>query len=94
MGNVKHKPQTICFKCKTPSPTCPWKYNFTPVEGWEAEETELKIAKSSSSTCKTYNVKSCPLFTDNDRVVEDIPKIESLTRKYQKVRKGLRNVKR
>lgn len=59
------KPQTLCYKCKTPSPICPWKYNFTPVEGWEAEATKVKVYGDHVSD--SYRVISCPLFEENTR---------------------------
>jgi hypothetical protein len=61
------KPQTLCFKCATPSPTCPWKYNFTPVEGWDAEETKVNVSGKAGKVDTSYRVKSCPLFEENTR---------------------------
>ena len=92
-NKFNNKPQTLCFKCATPSPTCPWKYNFTPVEGWEAEETKLNISKTDDGVCRSYIVKSCPLFEENVRLKEHIVDIPGLKQKYYRCR-GKRNVER
>lgn len=80
------KPQTICYNCKTPSPTCPWKYNFTPVPGWDAEPTVVKM--NSHQSFDSYHVKACPLFEENKRVIakEKIPEIPDLRKKINRYR--------
>lgn len=70
MANQYTKHATLCFNCKTPSPICPWKHNFTPVEGWDAEEVELKISPFKKD--KSYIVKSCPLFDENIRKKNEV----------------------
>ena len=73
------KPTTLCVTCKTPSPTCPWKYNFTPVEGWEVEPSKVKLFNGKYSD--SYIVKSCPLYEENKR--EPKEKIELPKSKYK-----------
>jgi len=81
MGAVRHKTPTLCFKCNTPSPICPWKYNFTPVEGWDAEPTKVAISGNDSRMVNSYVVKSCPLYEENERKPEE--KIELPKSKYK-----------
>ena len=66
------KRDTLCWECKTPSPTCTWKKNLIPVEGWEAEQIRLRTQESRGKRCvakhiTSYKVKSCPLFTEKER---------------------------
>ena len=75
------KPATLCYKCKTPSPTCPWKYNYTPVEGWEAEPSKVAISGNDSRMVDSYIVKQCPLYEENKR--EPKEKIELPKSKYK-----------
>lgn len=56
---------TLCETCCTPSPTCSWKYDFTPVEGWEAYKVKLTTTKKNIT--ETYKVKTCPLYEKNER---------------------------
>ena len=84
MKRGSYKSKTLCIDCMTPSPTCSWKYNLTPVDGWDAEEYDLKVSKTHKDTYKSYTVKSCPLYEKNERVkeepVEEVPRLGSIYR--------------
>lgn len=84
--------KTLCYTCNTPSPTCPWKYNFTPVKGWEAEPTKVLVSEGKYQN--SYHVKSCPLYEENTRrveVVEEVPPAISrrIQRKIYNSRRGI-----
>ena len=59
---------SLCCYCNTPSPTCSWKRNFTPVEGWEAEPTRIgtqvrgKDGAIKREYVPSFLVTSCPKF--------------------------------
>lgn len=70
--------ETLCWKCKNYT-KCSWYKTFTPVEGWEAEKTKLKI--SENHYVDSYKVISCPMFEQTikapqatDNSVEDTKK--------------------
>lgn len=69
-------PQQLCWTCKKSCGKCPWSKNFTPVAGWEAEETLIimhyrhrlpgeKHVKPVRD--KTYKIKACPLYEKEKR---------------------------
>lgn len=68
---------TLCWKCAnaTDSTKCPWVKDFTPVEGWDAEETKIWYnqevdGKHYRKEEVSYIVKSCPLYEyENDHWV-------------------------
>lgn len=75
----------ICGECKKASDgrKCSWAYNFTPVEGWDASPTVMKVQYSvkTGNTGKngkyalngsmlTWSIRKCPLYereVANDR---------------------------
>ena len=69
IGKAKHgrdrkvvvKPQTICWDCRNARGNgCSWFLSYTPVDGWEAEETSIYGEK-------TYRVIKCPEFEKDAR---------------------------
>ena len=56
---------TLCWSCKRATGSCSWSEDFTPVEGWEAIPTKVKVAKSkgrNKTFTDSYLVRKCPLF--------------------------------
>jgi len=58
--------ESLCWRCKNATNkynNCSWAKSFDPVDGWEAEVTEIpeNLDKKDS-----YLVKSCPLFEKSD----------------------------
>jgi hypothetical protein len=51
---------TLCWSCKNSIGYCSWSKDFTPVDGWEAEKTKLKLHSGGYDT--SYAVKKCPLY--------------------------------
>ena len=66
---MKHKKskycstETLCWKCKksTGCDNCPWVNEFTPVEGWAAEATKIKVWYGYEDS---FKVLECPLFEE------------------------------
>lgn len=52
--------ETICWGCDKAYGQCSWSKSFTPVEGWEAERRDVKIAVYGY--VESYIVTACPLF--------------------------------
>lgn len=57
---------SICWKCKkaTGGYDCSWANEFLPVQGWDAEKTELK---NYNGIIESYEVFKCPLFLEDER---------------------------
>jgi hypothetical protein len=53
----------ICIACKNYCGGCSWSSTFTPVDGWDAEETNLHIQKGR--WIKTYKIKGCPEYEED-----------------------------
>lgn len=53
---------SLCWDCANAlrPDICPWAMDFTPVEGWDAEETVCM--DMSERPYNSYLVKKCPLF--------------------------------
>lgn len=52
--------ETLCWSCqKACGSKCSWSRNFTPVEGWDAEET---IVNAGDLLLQSYRVNACPEF--------------------------------
>lgn len=64
---MKH---TLCWDCTRSGNTCPWLRNFTPVKGWEAEKTKLRMQRGAGKYeyVDTYKINKCPLFRVSERV--------------------------
>ena len=75
----KHHKEQLCVNCNTPSPTCTWKYNLTPVEGWETDEDGY--------------VKTCPLYEENTREKKEEVCTMSKYKAYDfyKKKRGIKN---
>lgn len=56
---------TICWECRNAYGRCSWSKDFTPVDGWSAEPTEIKGVGRNTTTTNSYIVKSCPLFKED-----------------------------
>lgn len=53
--------ETLCWSCENAvGGKCPWSRNFTPVVGWDAEET---LVHAGDVLLRSYCVRGCPLFT-------------------------------
>ena len=57
-GKMLNK-QTLCWDCANAVNGCKWSMNGEPVDGWTAEETELKCKGQS---VRSFHVISCPEF--------------------------------
>lgn len=62
---------TLCWDCRRATGGrngCSWSRRFKPVEGWEAEETQLRMQKTTGKKTwekvriRSYIVKRCPEF--------------------------------
>ena len=56
---------TLCWSCKRATGFCSWSEDFTPVEGWEATPTKVKLAARNGNNrlfVDSYLVHKCPLF--------------------------------
>ncbi len=58
---------TICWDCENAVPNkkgrgCSWSMSFEPVEGWDAERSDLNMQNRKQGDIESYIVKSCPLF--------------------------------
>ena len=52
---------TLCWECKKAiTGECSWSNDFTPVEGWEATQTLIKMTTEKKEI--SYFVHSCPEF--------------------------------
>lgn len=60
MGNRHPTNYSKCFDCgnATNPDACPWVRDFTPVPGWEADETTV----GRTHTFQSFRVRECPLF--------------------------------
>lgn len=56
--------ETLCWSCKNACGDCSWSKNFTPVEGWKAKKTKLRITRSPFEAKEDYSyiIKSCPEY--------------------------------
>lgn len=56
------KKMTLCWDCAKACGGCSWSDHFehSPVPGWEAEETHLRLDNNGNGT--SYIVLSCPEF--------------------------------
>ena len=59
--NILGKEEQLCWSCKKSLLKCPWSINFTPIKGWDAEETGNG----------SYRIYNCPLFENDMQEDED-----------------------
>lgn len=52
-----------CWTCRKACGGCSWSRNFTPIPGWEAQESFIP---ANGEYAKTYKIISCPQYV-NDR---------------------------
>lgn len=58
---------SLCWNCKRADLFlhdgyyCPWAANFIPVDGWDAEPTQI-VSVEIEDIIDSFHVKSCPLF--------------------------------
>jgi len=68
MKNIEEK-DTLCWSCQRAcgGMGCSWAHDFTPVDGWEAEQHG-----------DSYFVKSCPLYIKERRFMTTLKEVASL----------------
>lgn len=65
----KYKNQTLCWTCQNACCGCSWSQSFTPVEGWEAKPTKIRLvplAKGGLEYIESYKVISCPNYIPDE----------------------------
>lgn len=62
---------TLCWYCKNAVPSerygCAWSERGKPVDGWNAEETEIANTRGTEAIkyiTKSYKILSCPEFKE------------------------------
>lgn len=63
-ANYTKNETTICWECKRATGFCSWSEDFTPVEGWRATPTKIKVGRANGRDLfvDSYLVHECPLF--------------------------------
>ncbi len=60
------KNETLCWNCINAVPSlkcgCSWSREFKPVQGWTAEEAEMRMGTYNEKTVTSYLVLKCPEF--------------------------------
>ena len=67
MMNALGKPGTLCWYCVNSCANgCPWFTDFTPVPGWDAVPTVVKmgVVWNKERPKPSYHVNACPLFVE------------------------------
>ena len=62
----KHSNATLCWQCQNATGGCSWSQDFTPVEGWDAKRTRIRLEKGAKYT-ESFIVKKCPKFRPDER---------------------------
>lgn len=67
---MKTSHETLCWHCQKAAGRCSWSKNFTPIEGWTAEPTRVKVNKSSRYVTEldSFDVYECPEFELMERL--------------------------
>lgn len=67
---LDNQTETICWDCAKSTGHCVWSCKFSPINGWIAEETILKIDPRRIKAIETvsYAVISCPEFVRGRRL--------------------------
>lgn len=60
MYTKKH--DTLCWQCEKAGGNCSWSKNFTPVEGWKAIPTKIKLLEREKGYIDSFDVYECPEF--------------------------------
>lgn len=72
-GQDRHnlKGETLCWMCaKACTKGCSWSYDFTPVDGWEADET---VQVHESRVDQSFMVFNCPEFVSDVKGFDTFP---------------------
>ena len=58
------KHSTLCWECTKNAGKCSWSRNFTPVKGWKAIPTKIKVEKRKKwgELIDSFDVYECPEF--------------------------------
>lgn len=48
-----------CWRCQNACGGCSWSKNLTPVDGWKAEQVDVK---DKEGVIRTYKITFCPQF--------------------------------
>lgn len=65
--SVFFKEPTLCWSCKKSvgKNMCCWAKSFTPVPGWTAKETKIRMTYGFGNS---YHVEKCPLYVNDYEV--------------------------
>lgn len=61
-----------CWSCKRSCGACSWSFDFTPIKGWEAEES---IISENGQAYKSFKIKSCPQYEREEDIQETQAKL-------------------
>ena len=70
--HYKNKHESLCWTCQRsaakPCNQCSWAYNYTPVNGWTAEETVCDIHDTNGKRkpIHSYHITACPQYIADD----------------------------
>lgn len=69
---MKKEHETLCWTCKKATGGCSWSKSFTPIEGWKAIPTKVKINDRSRRGDETdsFDIYECPEFELMERLKE------------------------
>ena len=65
-SNFQYKRQ-LCWDCKRACGGCSWSRNFTPIAGWDAEETTICVQNRSEGRISSFYIRDCPQFIREER---------------------------
>jgi len=65
MVNTTGKSETLCWTCANALKRCSWSRNFSPVEGWDAIPTKIRMDRGIA--IDSFFVRDCPLYNP-DRI--------------------------
>ncbi len=69
-GGQRPYAQTLCWSCANAVPDkqgkrgCAWSRHFKPVDGWDAEETQLYNNENGKYAVQSFCVHKCPEFVE------------------------------
>jgi hypothetical protein len=68
------KVQNICWDCQKAVGGCSWSRDFTPVEGWDAENVPYQPWETQTVKYRdTYIIRGCPEFLrDEPREISNL----------------------
>lgn len=73
------KPSSLCWACANSVPSkdtgCAWSRSKQPVEGWNAQLTELKV--SEGLYVRSYFVTKCPEYAPDQKMMPKEPVLKS-----------------